>query len=431
MEHKVSQNLSQYQIFSTNQIQSLDILSLSNIELDLYVSRKIVENPVLDFDYNSTFSKRVLSLDDDNNNFLTGELAHKQSFIDFILKQIKVFDVTEDIVKAAQKIIENLDESGFLIDNLNTIFKNSYISNISQKKALELVQSLEPIGLASKNIQECLLVQLKKNKLEKSLIYKIIDKYFIELKENKIPFISQQLRVSNQDIYHAIKIMKEYHLYPAKTYHKQGVSYIYPDVFIHLDENKKLVASFYSNKFNSISISSEYQEMLKNNNDKKIKQFIDKKIKEGKDLISYIDKRKETFLKVINWVMYYQYDFFISKILNPKPLTMETIAESIQVHSSTITRTVQNKYLDTPRGKIPFKYLFINSNQAKENNSDQLNIKDKISLLIGQENKQKPLSDDDIANLLKKSSIYISRRTVSKYRESLNIPKSQLRKRYL
>ncbi|KEI14779.1 RNA polymerase sigma54 factor [Clostridium novyi B str. ATCC 27606] len=440
-------------LIMTQQMQlSVKLLQMSNIDIQTYVEKEIQENPVIDVDYNTGDCEKI-NYEIDYKRFLKhldsyeyGNIQyskHKEyiSPLNFIgaKKSLKEF-LTDQIIginnkkikKVCAYIIENINSRGYLNININDIQKEIGVSKEVLQEALKIVQSLEPFGIGARDLKECLKIQLRMKKIYDKNLILIIDNYLELIANNKYNVIAKKLNISVKQAQSYGDIIKTLEPKPSRGFFTgEEVKYIVPEAYI-----KKINNEYYiimnSSSIPKLNINNLYKNMLNNKEDKEVKDFIKGKLNSAVFLIKSINQRESTIYKILEKILEIQRDYFDYGRKALKPMTLKDIAELLEMHESTISRAIRDKYINTDRGTIKIKDLFttkIFRNDSFEEVSVNI-IKNNIKELINSEDKKKPLSDQKICNILKESGVEISRRTVAKYREELNILSSNKRKRF-
>ncbi len=316
----------------------------------------------------------------------------------------------------ATSIEEIADQGGFSIEEV--------------EETLKIIQKLDPVGVAARDIKECLLLQLEQLGLKNSPAAEIIEKYLNLVKKFDYKALASKLKITIEEVKYYIEIIKNLDPSPGYRYNTAEPIYIKPDVeVIKVGDHYEI--ELLDEGLPKIRINPLYKKIIKER-DKfppDTISYVKEKLKAGLWLIKSLELRQQTLYKVAKAIVDFQKDFLDYGPLKIKPLTLKDIAAKIQMHESTISRAVTNKYIMTPQGLFEMKYFF-HSGLESEYGEDisSLVIKDKIKEIISQEPTSKPYSDSKIVQLLKKQGIKISRRTIAKYREELNIPASHIRK---
>jgi len=445
---------SQKQLLAPAMQQSIGMLMLPLIELNSSIEQELQENPLLEVDEEkqkalqerqkdellkilelSHLSRhgiyREHSADDEvlEERTIKGEV----SLEDELLQQLRVelSDPLEIII--GEFIIGSLNEDGYLTTTCEEIAQSIGTHDLVRiEYILRVVQNFEPIGIASRSLKECLLsqVSLRCNGNGK-LIVKIIEEYLNELGRKKYQSIARKLGITLEAVKEAARHISLFEPKPARNYHPiQANLYVKPDIFIIKDEEGKYLIRINKDGIPPLRINAQYQRMLHQNNlNAETKHFIREKIKNALYFIKSIEQRGSTIQRITEYILNKQKDFFENGYESLAPMNLKEIAGAIDRNESTISRAITNKYADTPRGLFPLKFFFSQGVSESENGLvASRSIKEEIKELIECEDKSSPLSDQTIQVHFKKKDINIARRTVSKYRQTLRILPSHLRK---
>ena len=361
-------------------------------------------------------------------NFITYSYTLK----DHLISQLRVSQISKKLRDIGEYIIESLDENGYL-----TITKEDLAAILDAEpeaveEALSVIQTFEPFGVGASNLKECLLIQLRNKDIKDKKIEAIIMNHLDDIASNRISNISKKLSISIEEAQKYSDIIKSLEPKPGRAF-EEGTStkYVTPDVYIEKvgKEYIVIVNDYYGSK---LTINQFYKKMLiSEDKSSQASAFISNKLSSAMWLIKSLEHRKNTLYNVIKAILDYQMDFFEKGPMFLKTMTLKKIAEMVNVHESTVSRAINGKYVQTPRGIFEIKYFFKSGvdNQDGEAISSE-SIKKKIKSYVCGEDASKPLSDQQIADLLVKEGYMISRRTVAKYRDELGILSSSKRKRY-
>jgi RNA polymerase sigma-54 factor len=369
---------------------------------------------------------------DEERPFYENVLAKKTSLADHLRWQVSLSRIDGQERKIAFEIIGNLDDDGYLMSTLDEIAEATGATPEKVEAVLRLVQELDPPGVASRNLQECLLRQLEALQIRNPLVENILRLHLKELENRKYHVIAKALDVPLDEVLAAAKIISTLEPRPGRPFFEEDTHYIIPDIFVY-KVGEDYVVMLNDDGLPNLRVSSFYRNALAGGKgtDEKIGEYVQEKMRSALWLIKSIHQRQRTIYKVTRSIVKFQREFFDKGIEYLKPLVLRDVAEDIQMHESTISRVTTNKYVQTPRGLFELKYFFnsgINTTGGDSIASES--VKNKIEEIISSEDTRKPYSDQKIVELLKKDGIEIARRTVTKYREMLNIGSSTERKRY-
>lgn len=450
-------NLTQEQkLIMTQQMQlSVKLLQMSNFEIQKYIEKEVQENPVLDAEYRKNendsgklkdeidYKKFLKYLDFDDyghGSYSKDEeevspfnfISAKQSLKEFLVEQIVELDENNNLKSVCKYIIENIDERGYLDNTLEDIQNELSISRELAEKALEIIQSLEPLGIGARDIKECLKIQLKTKGIEDEKIYKIVDDYLEMIAENKYNIIAKDLKITIKEAQDYGDIIKSLEPKPSRGFYTgEETKYIVPEAYIKkIDEEYCIIMN--DGSIPRLNINQLYKQIINKEEDKETVKFVKDKLNSAVFLIKSIRQRENTIYNILEKILEIQKEYFEFGDEYLKPMTLKEIADSLEIHESTVSRAIREKYIHTDKGTIKIKDLFttgISRTDSFEDISTKI-IKKEIQELVNGEDKKKPFSDQKICDLLKNRSIDISRRTVAKYREEIGIKSSSKRKRF-
>ena len=471
------------QKLSPQQIQLMKLIQLPTIDFEQKIKQELEENPALEIKDNSNdaldeeFSNsnedelNNESIDDEdiniedyinyddtpayklsyntNNDSENSEipLASGISFTEYLLNQLNTLRLNDDEAKIAEFLVGSIDNSGYLRQNTDEIIddlaftQNIEVSTKKLNKILSIVQQLDPPGVGAQSLQECLILQLKRKPSNKQidLANNIIKKSFDQFSKKHFNKLIEKYDINEKELKAAINEIEKLNPKPGNSYsnYEKPVEQIIPDFKIEISNNS--LALTLNNRNNPVlKISNHYNEMLKGykldknktKSQKEAIQFIKQKLDSAKWFIDAVKQRQETLYITMHAIMKYQEEYLLSgdekKI---KPMILKDIAEKIEMDISTISRVANSKYVDTPYGTKLLKEFFSESmtNQSGEEIST-IEIKKILEIIVENENKRTPQTDEKLVKLLKEKGYKIARRTVAKYREQLNIPVARLRK---
>ncbi|MBN1141738.1 MAG: RNA polymerase factor sigma-54 [Deltaproteobacteria bacterium] len=369
---------------------------------------------------------------DEERPFYENILTKKTSLAEHLRWQISLSSIDDRQRKIAFEIIGNVDDDGYLRTTLDELAEVTGASCDEVESVLRLVQELDPPGVASRDLEECLLRQMESLGIENPLIADILRLHLKELESRKYSVIAKAMGVSVDEVLVAAKIIGSLDPRPGREFSQEDTHYITPDIFVYKVGDDYVVV-LNDDGLPNLRISSFYRNALAGGPgvDEKIGEYVQDKMRSALWLIKSIHQRQRTIYKVTRSIVNFQRDFFDNGIEYLKPLVLRDVAEDIQMHESTISRVTTNKYVQTPRGLFELKYFFNSgiSTTGGESIASE-SVKNKIEEIISAEDVKKPYSDQKIVEILKKNGIEIARRTVTKYREMLNIGSSTERKRY-
>jgi RNA polymerase sigma-54 factor len=448
-------NLVQEQkLIMTQEMQmSVKLLQMSAYELGQYVDKEMQENPVLEekeSQNNNNDSKdykeiiKYLEQDDYKikNYAVKNEkeevspfyyIAQEKSLKDYLKEQIGLIAEKHEILYICKYMVENLDNKGYLSVNISDICKEMQITIEDALAALEILQSLEPQGIGARNLKECLKIQLNSLGIDDENIYKIIDEFLELLGENKYAAIAKELKVTTTQVQKYGDIIKNLEPKPSRGFYTgETVKYIVPDAYINKIDDQYFI-SMNEDVLPKLNINSLYKEIIKDEKDVEAVEYVKDKLNSAMFLIRSIEQRKNTIYRVLEEILVVQKEYFDIGAEYLKPMTLKIIANNLEMHESTISRAIREKYVSVNNGKvIKIKDLFTNGITSAIGGEEisTINIKSAIKEMVYSEDQKKPLSDQIICNRLNVEGMNISRRTVAKYREELQIKSSSKRKRF-
>ena len=461
LDYRMKMTQEQRLILTQNMQQSIKLLQMSLHDLREYIDNEYSENPVLEVNeeiisYDDAQANEEMQIEDrydhkkiaeelysDNYNdrsekSYSGEDVSPLNFIEkkislkeYLQEQLVEVNIDQYMLTICQYIVESLDDRGYLEISIEELAEELNISEEEVGKALKLVQSLEPYGIGARNIKECLLIQSLKLNILDNIIEQIILNHLENIADNKYEVVGKDLNISPREAQRYGDLIKKLEPKPSRGFYTgEEVKYIIPDA-----EIKNIDGEFFILMNESVlprlMINKTYKDVLQNNQDSETNAYVKDKINQALFLIKSIEQRKNTLHRVLECVIDKQKDFFMFGKQNIKPLTLKEVAEILDVHDSTVSRAIKDKYVLTSYGTIKIKDLFASGVSSNNNNDDMatIKIKNEIKRIIDGENKGKPLSDQIISSMLGEKNMNISRRTVAKYREEIGIKASSMRKR--
>jgi RNA polymerase sigma-54 factor len=357
---------------------------------------------------------------------LESTLTRGTSLFEHLRWQIELSHFTEEEEAVAFLIIGNLTPDGYLDQPLEEIAEEAGCELEFAEDVLELIQELDPPGVASRTLQECLLIQAKLIGADDEVVVGIITKHLGNLEKKNYAAIAKDLNQPIEEIYEAAKVVMQFDPKPGRAYTDEEPTYISPDVYIHKVGDKYFVVAN-DDGLPKLKISDFYRAALANGS--KAKEYIQERLRSAQWLIRSIQQRQRTIVRVTESILRFQREFFDKGPAYLKPLILRDVAEDIGMHESTVSRVTTNKYVHTPQGIFELKYFF-NSGIARTDGDDLASeaVKLKIKQIISGEDPRHPHSDQKIVELLAEQNIEIARRTVAKYREQLKILSSSKRR---
>ncbi len=433
-------------------IQAIQILQFNNQELSEFVQNELLENPVLEsekpsgledvdirdkivesnYEENTYKQWEYAPNDDDGDYSYEQYVAIKTTLTDYLLEQLQFSKLKGDKLRAGTYIVEAIDENGYLTVSVDEIATALSMSPKIVEKALDVVQTFEPAGVGARDLKECLIIQLASKGLLTDEIEFVINNMLEDLAANKIAVIAKKIGIKNAEAQEISDLIKSLEPKPGAQYDSEkNIKYIIPDIYVEKIDGEYVVTNNDSS-VPHLMISSYYNKLSSEaKEDDELNKYLNNRFNSAMWLIKSIEQRKQTIYNVASAIVQYQQDFFDKGERFLKTLTLKQIAEEVDVHESTVSRSINGKYLQCSRGVFELKYFFTSGVQSSGGDSVSSNsIKSIIKEIIDGENQKKPYSDQDIAQQLKEKGIEISRRTVAKYREDMNILSSSKRRRF-
>ncbi len=384
--------------------------------------------------YHQTYSiKKLTAIDEEKRRFFQNSITVGESLHEHLLKQLRMTLSDETLLKIGEEIIGNIDDNGYLRANLENIAQKLNVTVEKVEEVLKVIQTFHPLGVGARNLKECLLLQLERAEDDTTIIRKIIENHLDDLAKKKYPLIAKKLKISIKDVKKASEFISSLEPKPGRIFSKEASQYITPDIFIiRNEETGDYEVVLNDDRIPHLRISSFYSKLVENKDvPQQTKDYIKEKIKSGMWLIKNIYQRQQTLYRITEYIVKVQKKFFDDGIAYLKPLTMQEVADALGLHESTVSRAIANKYAQTPRGLFQLKYFFTSKIRTENGEAaSSRSIKQKIKELIENEDKRKPLSDQEIIEKLREENIVIARRTVAKYRKEMNILPSHMRKEY-
>ena len=467
---KLHTKLVQKLILTPSLQQAIKLLPMSTLELADLLNQEMVENPLLeevpteelqpaeqqqqqekaeapatekpdtwdDADYEYFFGDY---LDDGYRSRTPSEvkelppientLSTAASLSDHLLWQLSLQTADEKLVEIGGAIIGNLDDDGYLVASVEEIAAMGEWPVSEVEKALQHIQTFDPIGVAARDLQECLWLQIRHLGLEGTPTEKIVTEHLRLLQNHQIPEIARKLACSIEDLKEHVEIIRNLDPKPGSRYNPSQSQYVIPDVYVMKVEDQ-YVAALNEEGLPQLRISPVYRRLLDKTageNTDETRAYVKDKFRSALWLIKSVDQRQKTIHKVATSIINFQREFLDHGIEHLRPLVLRDVANDIGMHESTVSRVVNNKYMHTPQGVFEMKFFFHSGiSSSYGDNVSSVTIKQRIRKIIENEDPRKPLSDSKIVSILQKEGLMLARRTIAKYREELKIPTSNQRK---
>ena len=416
--------------------QAIALLQYSSQELESFLTGISEENPLVSVEYGSdlfTSGKKKNSKPPDEPNWIELLGEGKDSLADYLTSQIPQSGLEPREVWIIKKLIEQLDPNGYLPSDLSGFADGLKLHEEELMEAIHTLQSFEPAGVGARSLRECLLLQLtEKDKDDFPLVEVILNAHFHDFAEKKWKHIVKSLPGANlTDIQKVFDFVNTLNPRPCSRFSHEKAAYVVPDIIVEHNGSHFTIQLAAASQIR-VSLNDTYYSRLKDSADRQIRPYLQDKYQEYQWIARSLEQRRETIQRVVGAIVEKQPESMLKGLAYLKPMTMKEVAEEINVHESTVSRTVKGKYIRAPFGTVEMKAFFSGGLQSgNSGNVSVMETKSEIRKLIDREDKAKPISDQDISNILgKEKNIILSRRTVAKYREQMQIPSSSKRKRF-
>lgn len=450
-------NTSQKLNLSQRMVLSANILQMSSVELNEYLKELSETNPLIEYEEKTpseekpdTLTKKLEWLDsgDEQNRYYYSQdkedegeswnfaVMQDETLEEHLLSQINTQKLNPKVRSAAEFAAKSLDENGYLKETAESISALTGISEEYVTQGIALLKTLDPVGAGASSLSECLKLQLLAEDEPDMTAAAIVTDCLDDLAKNHVKAIAKTLGVSLDEVIASINKIKTLNPKPSRGFSsKESLGYITPDAYIYKNRqgNYDITLSDYYSP--SLRINSYYKTIVKNGEDNEAREYISDKLHQAEWVMKCIDRRNSTLMSTLRLIVKIQRDFFDNGTGNLAPMKLSDISLRLNVHESTVSRAVRDKYIQCVWGIFPISYFF--SSSVSKASSDEIGgeisqdtVKLKIKEIIGNEDKSKPLSDRAVSEMLEADGISISRRTVAKYRESLGIPGTSVRKKY-
>ncbi len=471
MELRQSLKLSQQLVMTPQLQQAIKLLQLSRAELVDMVQQEMEENPVLEelTDQNERLQPEIevrermeitsqptdreavsaageidwekylenyanqaptpgYQANSENLPTLEATLGNKDSLADHLRWQLRMATVSEEEERFINLVIGNLNADGYFKEPpIADLAKEAGLDIEDAEEVLKIVQTFDPVGVAARDLRECLSVQAEALELDADVL-DIIDRHLPNLEKHNYQAIARDLDLSLDDIYEAVKIIMNLEPRPARNFVTEEPRYIIPDVYVHRVGDRYFVVAN-DDGMPKLKIAGFFRNAMDATPD--AREYVQNKLRSAQWLIRSIDQRRRTIVKVTECIVEKQKEFLDNGIDYLKPMILRDVAEAVEMHESTISRVTTAKYVHTPQGIFELKYFFNSSiRRTSDNDIASESVKSKIRDIVAGEDAKHPHSDQKIVSMLGQQGIVIARRTVAKYREMLGILSSSKRKKY-
>lgn len=459
-------------------IQAIQILQFNTQELESYVQEQLLVNPVLeqaqaephesestpqaeqaeyeaeprrddikkkedDFDWKEYIKDRQYddisyrqwdgkNSEEKENNYEQYVSSSDVTLPEHLMFQLQFAAPKKDCRRIGKYIIESLDENGYLTSTVEEIAAATGSCEEKVHKVLDIIHTFDPMGVGAKDLAECLIIQLRQKKQLTEVFERVINEHLEDLANNRLAVIAKDMGISTHDVQDMSDIIRTLEPKPGRSFASQSDNrYIIPDVLVERVDDEYVVIINESSS-PRLMVSSYYQKLLKEaDKDDNLNKYLSDRVNSALWLIKSIEQRKQTIYNVVTAVVKHQKEFLDKGSKYMKTLTLKDIAEEVGIHESTVSRSINGKYLQCPRGVFEIKYFFsagVSSSGGEGISSNS--IKEFIKEIVDNEDPKSPCSDQAMVEILQEKGINISRRTVAKYRDEMNILSSSKRRRY-
>jgi RNA polymerase sigma-54 factor len=464
--------LSQRLALTPSLLQKIELLQLNKLELQEMLNQELMENPILEevteqetprelvaegasfdeaagevkppaaekdsfeeIDFRYFFDEyldtgyRNREVEDPDKPSFETFLSKTDSLGDYLTWQLGLSGCSERTLEIGRHIIGNLNEDGYLLLTLDELCELTACTMEEAEGALKIVQQLDPVGVGARDLRECLLLQLDAIDLKDSLAAAIVQEHIQLLEGHKFKDIAARTGSTFEDVVSAVEVIRRLIPKPGLKYSSQKTNYVQPEVTI-TKVNDEFIILQNDEGMPQLRLNAGYKDLLKSNGvTGETKTFLREKFRSAVDLLRSVNQRRQTIYKVCACIVNRQKEFLERGPSALRPMLIKDVANELGVHSSTISRVVTNKYVETPQGVMELRKFFTMGVESPDGEELSIvQVKLKIRALIENENKGKPYSDNQIGQLLRRDNIFITRRTVAKYREQMQIPGSRERK---
>lgn len=438
--------IEQKQQLTQGQIQSLEILAMDGMELNEFLQNEYLENPLLDvsgthvvgsgqeeihktYEQTLTYGRNYEEMIEEEDRRRRDIPMQDQNQVrNFLLDQLPRKKFSDDQWMLLEYMVDCLDDTGFFTIPIQEVAENMHRSQKEVRSALELLQGLEPYGIFAADLKHCLLKQLEVQKMQGSVLWKVIDEHLQNVADGKISSISRSLKIPTAEVRKCIEQIARLNPHPMSEFCAGKADFIVPDIMFH-EENGKWEVELNDGWVEDYHINDYYLRMMKESKDEELTKYFRIKLERVRFVMNSIAQRRQTVAAVAEAVMHRQQAYLEGRSCL-KPMTMSDVAGEIGVHTSTVSRAIRGKYIQFPGGTMAMKNMFSASvaTSGGMEHVGSMQVKEMIRELIRGEDRRKPYSDQAIVNILKQKQIDISRRGVAKYRDELGIRGSFARK---
>ena len=471
MEMKMNLNLkmSQKLVMTPMLQQAIKLLPLARLELAQLVRQEIIENPVLEelleeeneqdsnqeesgpkeditpeaeqdttpqdqeIDWDSYFQDNIdrgMSIESyAEKPSIEATYKKEATLADHLMWQLNMTVDSETDRFIGSCIIGNIQNDGYLCADLQEIVTISQSDEENVLRVLKFIQGFEPTGVASRSLKECLMLQAQALSDKNPYVEVLIENYLERLEDRYLQKVASELKISLDVVLEALETIKGFCPKPGLLFSSEGIDYVVPDLVVFKTDEGYDVA-LNDEGVPNLQISSYYHNLLKTTKEGQTKEYLEDKYRSALWLIKSIDQRRQTIYKVGKSIVKLQKDFLDDGLSYLQPMVLKDVAKDIEMHESTVSRITTNKYIDTPQGVFELKFFFHSGIKSYMGNSmSSIRVKNMIKEIIKEEDRNSPLTDDQMVEALMMKNVKIARRTITKYRKELNIPPASKRKK--
>ncbi len=465
-------------IIMTPQLQqAIKLLQLSRLELTQIINQQLVENPVLEEDVTEEFTEESVQnkeeplltegifdktgeikledmdfgwenyfdekgSDGRDLGYFSADIEESPSYeqtvsmattlSEYLLWQLRLSHIDKESIYIGEFIIGNIDDDGYLQASISEISEICRVDVIGVERVLKIIQGFDPPGVGARDLRECLQIQLEQIGLKDTPVEEIIKKYLTDLEKHRYAEIAKRLNISVNDVMAAANVIKGLEPRPGRAYSTVNAGYIVPDVYVY-KIGEDYVIMLNDDGLPKLKVNPYYRHLIAERGAllKEEREYLEAKFRTAVWLIKSIEQRNRTIYKVTKNILDRQIEFFEKGGGYLKPMTLKDIASDLGMHESTISRVTNNKYIYTPHGLFEFRYFFSSAIQNSSGGTvSSVTVRNIIKGIVEGEDSRKPVSDHHIVNILKKMGIHVARRTVAKYRAEIDIPPTNIRRKY-
>jgi RNA polymerase sigma-54 factor len=451
LDLKLGQRQEQRLALLPQMLQSIEVLQLATTELVTFLDAELQQNETLELLRSEVDAPDAPEMptseredsgweewqrasdggEDKKMGFLANVPARSGSLVDFVREQLAFRDVSDLIAEVVMLLVERLDERGLLVASTEELANELDLEVELICEARGVLQALEPLGIGAQDAIEAMLMQAA-NDPDLELIEQLLRVHLEELGRNKLPDVARSLQLSVEELQDLMQRVRKLNPRPAASFGDDENLPVQPDAFVWLQDGAVRIA-LDDESLPDLQVNAEYAALAGDRRtEREVRDYLRPKLRSAKDLIEAINQRKATLTRVVTAVMQQQLGFMESGRTGIRPLRMSQIADELEMHTSTVSRTIAGKFIQTDRGVFALRDFFDGGriDAAPTAGQGRMAVGQQIADLVDAENKQSPMSDDDLVSTLQKRGVQVARRTVAKYRRELAIPSSYLRRKY-